>query len=52
VTVTTVPAPQPLSDHTIRITESVNTVRDLLAGVLETYLSQTSNRLLKQHRWL
>ncbi|HEV8382274.1 MAG TPA: magnesium/cobalt transporter CorA [Gemmatimonadales bacterium] len=32
-------------DHTIRITESVDTVRDLLAGVLETYLSQTSNRM-------
>jgi magnesium transporter len=34
-------------DHTIRITESVDTVRDLLAGVLETYLSQTSNRMNK-----
>ena len=33
------------SDHTIRITESVDTTRDLLAGVLETYLSQTSNRM-------
>jgi magnesium transporter len=32
-------------DHTIRIVESMDTVRDLLAGVLETYLSQTSNRL-------
>src|SRR5204862_6895152 len=32
-------------DHTIRITESVDTTRDLLAGVLETYLSQTSNRM-------
>jgi magnesium transporter len=32
-------------DHTIRIVESVDTVRDLLAGVLETYLSQTSNRM-------
>jgi len=32
-------------DHTIRIVESVDTVRDLMAGVLETYLSQTSNRL-------
>jgi magnesium transporter len=32
-------------DHTIRITESLDTVRDLLAGVLETYLSQTSNRM-------
>ena len=32
-------------DHTIRITESVDATRDLLAGVLETYLSQTSNRM-------
>jgi magnesium transporter len=32
-------------DHTIRIMESVDTTRDLLAGVLETYLSQTSNRM-------
>jgi magnesium transporter len=32
-------------DHTIRIVESVDTTRDLLAGVLETYLSQTSNRM-------
>ena len=34
-------------DHTIRITESVDTTRDLLVGVLETYLSQTSNRMNK-----
>lgn len=34
-------------DHTIRIVESLDTVRDLLAGVLETYLSQTSNRMNK-----
>jgi magnesium transporter len=34
-------------DHTIRIVESMDTVRDLLAGVLETYLSQTSNRMNK-----
>lgn len=32
-------------DHTIRINESVDTTRDLLSGVLETYLSQTSNRM-------
>jgi magnesium transporter len=32
-------------DHTIRITESVDATRDLLSGVLETYLSQTSNRM-------
>jgi magnesium transporter len=32
-------------DHTIRIMESVDATRDLLAGVLETYLSQTSNRM-------
>ncbi len=34
-------------DHTIRIMESLDTTRDLLAGVLETYLSQTSNRMNK-----
>lgn len=32
-------------DHTIRIIESVDTTRELLGGVLETYLSQTSNRM-------
>lgn len=32
-------------DHTIRIMEWVDTMRDLLAGVIETYLSQTSNRM-------
>jgi magnesium transporter len=32
-------------DHTIRINESVDTTRDLMAGVLETYLSQTNNRM-------
>ena len=34
-------------DHTIRIMESVDTTRDLMAGVLETYLSQTNNRMNK-----
>lgn len=34
-------------DHTIRIMESLDTTRELLGGVLETYLSQTSNRLNK-----
>src|SRR2546423_3654672 len=32
-------------DHTIRIVESMDTVFDLLVGVVETYLSQTSSRL-------
>ena len=32
-------------DHTIRLVESLDTTRDLLAGVLETYLSQASNRM-------
>lgn len=32
-------------DHTLRIVESLDTTRELLAGVLETYLSQTSNRM-------
>ncbi|MGH7700315.1 MAG: magnesium/cobalt transporter CorA, partial [Gemmatimonadales bacterium] len=34
-------------DHTLRIVESLDTTRELLGGVLETYLSQTSNRLNK-----
>src|SRR2546430_12872258 len=33
------------SSDLIRLMESVDTTRDLLAGVLETYLSQTSNRM-------
>src|SRR5437879_13521164 len=34
-------------DHTIRIVESMDTVRDLLAGVLEPYLPQPSDRTNK-----
>ena len=32
-------------DHSIRIVESLDTTRELLGGVLETYLSQASNRM-------
>lgn len=32
-------------DHTIRVVESLESVRDLLASVLDTYLTQTSNRM-------
>jgi magnesium transporter len=32
-------------DHAIRIVESLDTTRELLGGVLETYLSQASNRM-------
>jgi magnesium transporter len=32
-------------DHTIRIVESLDSVRDLLATVLDTYLTQASNRM-------
>jgi magnesium transporter len=32
-------------DHTIRIVESLESVRDLLGSVLDTYLTQTSNRM-------
>jgi magnesium transporter len=32
-------------DHTLRIVESLDVTRDLLGGVLETYLSQSSNRM-------
>lgn len=34
-------------DHTLRIVDSLDLTRDLLGGVLETYLSQTSNRMNK-----
>lgn len=34
-------------DHTIRIVESLESVRDLVATVLDTYISQTSNRMNK-----
>ena len=32
-------------DHTIRIVESLESVRDLSSSVLDTYLTQTSNRM-------
>jgi magnesium transporter len=32
-------------DHTIRIVESVDNTRDILSSVLDTYLSQVSNRM-------
>jgi magnesium transporter len=34
-----------LYDHSIQIIESVETYRDILSGMLETYLSSVSNRL-------
>ena len=34
-------------DHTIRIVESVDSTRDLLTSVLDSYLSQASNRMNK-----
>ena len=34
-------------DHTIRIVESLESVRDLVSTVLDTYLTQSSNRLNK-----
>jgi magnesium transporter len=39
-------------DHTIRIVESVESTRDLLTSVLDTYLSQASNRLNKSMKSL
>jgi magnesium transporter len=39
-------------DHTIRIVESVESTRDLLTSVLDTYLSQASNRLSKSMKSL
>jgi magnesium transporter len=32
-------------DHTIRVVESLESVRDVLGSVLDTYLTQTSNRM-------
>ena len=32
-------------DHTIRVVESLESVRDLLSSVLDTYLTQASNRM-------
>ena len=32
-------------DHTIQIIDSVETLRDVLSGMLETYLSSVSNRM-------
>jgi magnesium transporter len=39
-------------DHTIRIVESIESVRDLLGTVLETYLSQASNRMNRKMKSL
>ncbi len=39
-------------DHTIRIVESVEATRDLLTSVLDSYLSQASNRLNKSMKSL
>jgi magnesium transporter len=39
-------------DHTIRIVESLESVRDLVATVLDTYLTQASNRMNKQMKAL
>ena len=39
-------------DHTLRIVESVESTRDLLTSVLDSYLSQTSNRLNKSMKSL
>ena len=39
-------------DHTIRIVESLESVRDLVATVLDTYMTQTSNRMNKQMKAL
>ena len=39
-------------DHTIRIVESIESMRDLLASVLETYLTQQSNRMNRQMKAL
>ncbi|MBN2374175.1 magnesium/cobalt transporter CorA [bacterium] len=42
---TTVPYLRDLYDHTIRVIEGVETVRDLISGVLDIYLSSVSNKM-------
>jgi magnesium transporter len=39
-------------DHTIRIVESIESMRDLLGSVLETFLTQQSNRMNQQMKAL
>jgi len=39
-------------DHTIRIVESLESSRDLVSSVLDTYLTQTSNRMNRQMKSL
>lgn len=39
-------------DHTIRIVESIESMRDLLGSVLESFLSQQSNRMNRQMKAL
>jgi magnesium transporter len=39
-------------DHTIRIVESIESMRDLLGSVLETFLTQQSNRMNRQMKSL
>jgi len=38
---------QDLYDHIVRVTDSVDTYRDLLTNAMDTYLTATSNRLAK-----
>lgn len=39
-------------DHTLRIVESLESVRDLISSVMETYLTQQGNRMNKQVKGL
>jgi len=39
-------------DHTMRINESLESVRDMVGSVLDTYLTQTSNRMNRQMKAL
>ena len=39
-------------DHTIRVVESLESIRDLLTTVLDTYLTQASNRMNRQMKSL
>ena len=37
-------------DHVLRINDSIETYRDLLSSVLDSYLTQVSNRLGRDHK--
>ncbi len=48
----TIPYLRDVYDHTVHLVESLESVRDLLAGMLDTYLSSMSNRVNMEVRAL